>query len=319
MVETVSYHPDPVRSVKDVSSPQGEALDEDRGEPVSGLTSYLAQLGLNDEQLGNVMSLLEPMEGQEPAEADAGPSSEMETGRAAADVQKTVSLYIAEEQPILKEAYQSFFNFHSSIEMVGASEDTGTEALIEAALRLKPQVMLLGVKRVQKETVEKLESIREACPGMGLVLLFAFFDADGVRGLREFARHASGGRAYLLKHTIDTVEQLTQVVCSVDQGRVIIDPMVMEEMIRSQDTHNGFLRELSPRSLEVLSWMAKGYRNEGIAEVLSRDVKTIERYINHIYTSLQGGVDNAKHPRVQAALMYLRATGLLSTEQPWEE
>ena len=319
MADTASIHTKPSPGREQPPVRKAELALEGREELVSRLTSYLAQQGLNDEHLGKVMSLLEDMKGEGLTEADAGPSSEIETGRAAPEVQRAVSLYIAEEQPILKEAYQSFFREEASIEMVGGSDDTQAGALVEAVLGLKPQVVVVGVKRLQKQTVEKLESLREACPGVGLVLLFAFFDAAGVRALREFARDATGGRAYLLKHTIDTVEQLTQVVHSVAQGRVIIDPMVMEEMIRSQDSHSGFLRELSPRALEVLSWMAKGYRNEGIAEALSRDVKTIERHINHIYTGLQGVGDNAMHPRVQAALTYLRATGLLSTEQPWEE
>ena len=61
--------------------------------------------------------------------------------------------------------------------------------------------------------------------------------------------------------------------------------MLMERLIRTGDTRSSFLKDLSPRELEVLSWMAKGYRNDTIADVLSRDVKTVERHINNIYTS----------------------------------
>lgn len=102
------------------------------------------------------------------------------------------------------------------------------------------------------------------------------------------------------------------------EGRVIIDPTVMEALIGTGDAQSGILRDLSPKALEVLSWVAKGYRNDSIAEVLSRDVKTIERHINNIYTTLLGAEDELGHPRVRAALMYLRANGLLSTEQPLE-
>ena len=115
------------------------------------------------------------------------------------------------------------------------------------------------------------------------------------------------------------METRTNAISSVAEGRMIVDPMVMEELIKNGDTQNGMLRELSPRALEVLHWVSKGYRNETIAGVLSRDVKTVERHINNIYTTLLDSDDDAKHPRVRAALMYLRATGVLSTEHLMED
>lgn len=92
----------------------------------------------------------------------------------------------------------------------------------------------------------------------------------------------------------------------------------MEALIKTMESGGGILKDLSPKALEVLSWVAKGYRNDTIAEVLSRDVKTIERHINNIYTTLLGAEDEQGHPRVRAALMYLKANGVLSTEQTLE-
>ena len=152
---------------------------------------------------------------------------------------------------------------------------------------------------------------------MGLALLFAYYDVHGIKALREFSKGSSAGCAYLLKHTIDTVDQLIQVVHSVAEDRIIVDPMVMEELIKTGDSTSSFIQELSPKELEVLSWLAKGYRNDTIAGLLSRDVKTIERHINNIYSKLHSdkmeGPDDSGHPRVRAALTYLKGTGLLST------
>ena len=310
-----------------------------------GLISYLAKLGLGDEDLTRVISLLHtgkeeiatlPMQREETMQAlleedlletkfeqrefeatPVGRSFTFPTQKS--PTQKTVRIFLAEEQQILKEAYLSFFSDQPAIEVLGSSDDTSADALLSAAQTFKPNAMLLGVKTVQQETVQKLNILRENCPGMGIVLLFAFYDMQGLKALREFSKETSSGCAYLLKHTVDTVEQLTQVIFSVVEGRIIIDPMVMEGLIKTGDANNTFLRELSPRELEVLSWMAKGYRNDTIADVLSRDVKTVERHINNIYSKLHSdreeGQDNSRHPRVQAALTYLRATGLLPADQ----
>lgn len=300
-------------------------------EQQGGLISYLAKLGLGDADLTRVFSMLQASTAAQPEDPETVMSPEpklkeqvLEVAHPASRIiepaQKTVTVFLAEEQQILKEAYISFFQGQGSIDIMGSSDDTSTESLVAAAKAYEPDAMLLGVKSVRKDTVQKLEDLRQACPKVAIVLLFAFYDAQGIKALRDFSKDTHTGCAYLLKHTVDTVEQLTQVIFSVVEGRIIIDPMVMEGLIRTGDGQAAFLRDLSPRELEVLSWMAKGYRNDTIADVLSRDVKTVERHINNIYSKLFSDKkdeenEGSKHPRVQAALTYLKATGLLTNDQ----
>lgn len=227
-------------------------------------------------------------------------------------------LYIAEEQQILREAYQAFFLPHPTIDVVGTSGDTSIEGLMGAATTLEPSVMLLGFKVLHGSTMERLNRLREAHPGIAIALLSASYDMKGIKALREFSRGTAAGCAYLLKHTIDTVDQLTQVVQSVAEGRIILDPAVMDVLITSVDAKSTFLKDLSPRELEVLSWMAKGYNNHTIADVLCLEPKTIERHINGIYNKI-GQAPDSKHARVHAVTLYLRATGSLPAEDFAEE
>jgi len=228
----------------------------------------------------------------------------------------TTRLYIAEEQQILREAFQSFFSSHQAIEVVGASGETDGEVLAPAVARARPNVVVVGVKTLRPESVEKLRMLWESCPGVAIVLLSSHYDIYGIKALRELSQGAPGGCAFLLKHTIDTVEQLTQVVQSVAQGRVIVDPSVMEGLMATAETRSALLKELTPREIEVLSWMAKGYRNDTMAEVLGLEPKTVERHINNIYSKLNDGTAQSRHARVYAANLYLRATGQLMAEDP---
>lgn len=304
----------------------GTAKGEDRVEIVAGLAGYLAKLGLADGELDQMITMLQSGRREEtPDEIADGISMEgaVVVQEPVSRPKGTIGLFLAEEQQILREAYQSVFSAQSNIELLGSTADTSTDFLAGMVQALKPDVIILGVKAVQPCTVEKLEALREACPQMGLVLLLAMYDGQGIKALREFSRDSSTGCAYLLKHTIDTVEQLTQVVSSVAEGRIIVDPMVMEELIRTGDSGNGVVQELSPKEMEVLGWLAKGYRNDTIAGLLSRDVKTVERHINNIYSKLQNNKpdnpDATMHPRVRAALMYLKAVGLLSGTEDGDE
>jgi DNA-binding NarL/FixJ family response regulator len=223
-------------------------------------------------------------------------------------------VYAAEEQQLLRDAYQASFLANPGIELVGISGDTTGESLANIASAVGPDVVILGTKVLKQVTVKALEQIRESSPEVGLVLLSAQYDVEGIKALREFSRRSSGGCAYLLKHTIDTVEQLIDVIHSVAQGRIIVDPMVMEGLIDTGEARGKFLKELSPRELEVLSWIAKGYRNNTIAEILFLEPKTVERHINNIYTKLDNHSDS-RHARVAAVRMYLKATGQLPVEE----
>ena len=97
----------------------------------------------------------------------------------------------------------------------------------------------------------------------------------------------------------------------------------MEELICTGDSGNGVVQELSPKEMEVLGWLAKDYRNDTIAGLLSRYVKTVEAHIDNIYSKLQNhkpdNPDATMHPWVGAVLMYLKAVGLLSGTEDGEE
>ena len=275
----------------------------------SEIIDYLSNLGLSDHHMSRVNSLLRLTQSTatvvQPQEPDHP---------AAVTSQKTVTVFLAEEQPIFRALFHSSLANRPGVEIVGSTADCSSESLVTAALEFCPQVMVLGVKGLQASTVEKLESIREACPETALVLLFSFSNDQGIKALREFSRDTSVGRAYLPKHTIDTVEQMEQVVHWVSEGRMIIDPAVMERLFQSEGSLSQPLKELSPKAVEVLHWLAKGYRNETIAEQLSRDTKTIERHINNIYSTFEEDERNEMHPRVRATLVYLKAVGQIQTD-----
>ena len=310
----------------------------------AGLITYLAKLGLDDADLATVESILDGNGGEEHSisrhaagdtdstrvpslllamdgeeiSVDFDQQVEQSGTRKIPIAGRSIKLYVAEEQELLKTAYQKFYANHATIDLLGSSNDMSVETLLAAAIALRPDVMLLGVKTLQPTTVRTLERLHESSAGLAVVLLFGYYDAQGINALREFSGKSSGGHAYLLKHTLDSAEQLTQAVQSVAQGRIIVDPTVLGGLINTGGRSSDFLRELSSRELEVLSWIAKGYRNETIAGVLGRNLEAIERLISSIYDKMQkvaGFEGSSGDRRVQAALLYLKATGLLPSLQ----
>lgn len=230
-----------------------------------------------------------------------------------ATVKNRVRIYIVEEQEIFRQAYKAFFPVQQKIELMGVVDSEKIELTIAAIKMLKINTLLLGTKKLSPESVEKLEIIRDNDEEVGIVYLSSYYDLKGIKRLREFTKRGARGCAYLLKQSVDSMNQLTDVMISVAEGRVILDPVVMEGLIDAGESNSTILKELTTRELEVLNLMTKGYRNFSIADILCIDLKTVERHINNIYSKL-AGMPDSMHPRVSATMQYLRATGQLPVE-----
>ncbi|MFL5950274.1 MAG: response regulator transcription factor, partial [Gaiellaceae bacterium] len=66
------------------------------------------------------------------------------------------------------------------------------------------------------------------------------------------------------------------------------------------------LAELTDREREVLTLMAEGRSNQGIAERLYLSPKTVETHVHRIFTKLGLTINDVAHRRVLAVLAFLR-------------
>jgi len=223
------------------------------------------------------------------------------------------TIYLAEGQDIYREAYKSAIFSYTDWTVVGLSEDASGEALTSAAAVLMPDIMVIGVKTLQPDVVANLKRVQEIRPEAAIVLLASTYDREGISNLREFVRSASAGCAFLLKHTIDTADQLTQIIQTVSQGRLVIDHLVMDELMDAGKAQPAPTKKLSAREFEVLSFMAKGYDEYTIAEVLGTTLKVVGRCRANIYKAFGVSTVNGR-PRVHPVTMYLKATGVIPME-----
>jgi len=69
----------------------------------------------------------------------------------------------------------------------------------------------------------------------------------------------------------------------------------------------GALDDLSTRERELLSLMAQGLSNAGIAKALFLSPKTVETHVRSIFIKLGLPPEGRVHRRVLAVLAYLRA------------
>jgi two-component system response regulator NreC len=118
--------------------------------------------------------------------------------------------------------------------------------------------------------------IRDALPSTRILMLTRHGEYHHVQELLR-----AGANGYVLKQS--SSEELLQAIRVVASGKSFLDPLVAAQITQhfaaDADTHARPIREEpSPRELEVLRLLARGYANREIAAELGISVKTVDAH-----------------------------------------
>src|SRR4029078_10287448 len=128
----------------------------------------------------------------------------------------------------------------------------------------KPDVVITDIQMPPDSTDDGLRAaieIRQTQPGVGVVVLSQFLED---RYALELVGDRAEGVGYLLKDRVGDLALFTDAVRRVARGGSALDPEVVQRMVGRQRTRSP-LDELTPREREVLTLMAEGRSNHGIA------------------------------------------------------
>jgi DNA-binding NarL/FixJ family response regulator len=216
----------------------------------------------------------------------------------------TVRIAIGDDNLIVREGLQRMLGADPALEIVATVGDL--PALEAVCHRERPDVVVTDIRMPPTNTTEGItlaNELRETHPEMGVVVLSQF--ADPVYALALLER-GSERRAYLLKQRLRGRAELTAAVHAVHDGRSVVDPQVVEQLVYAQTrARQSPLAELTARERQVLGEIAQGKSNAAIAESLVLTKRAVEKHINTIFAKL--GLDDARDSskRVKATLMLL--------------
>ena len=115
---------------------------------------------------------------------------------------------------------------------------------------------------------------------------------------------SQGGFGYLLKDRVLEVAEFLEAAERVAKGGSALDPQVVASLVRGEADGLGVLTE---REREVLSLMAEGLTNNGIARRLVLTERTVEGHVRTVLMKLDLPESDDAHRRVLAVIAYLRA------------
>jgi DNA-binding NarL/FixJ family response regulator len=210
---------------------------------------------------------------------------------------------LADDAVLLREALAGALAA-AGFDVVGqAGEADGLLRIVE---RLAPDVVVVDVRMPPTHTTEGLEAaraIRVAHPRIGILVLSQYVET---RHAIDLLRDDPAGIGYLLKDRVVRIDDIADAVRRVAAGGSVIDPEVVARLLGRPRAHSP-LDELTPRELEILGLMAEGRSNQGIAEALVVEPKTVEGHVSQIFGKLGLERETQDNRRVLAVVEYLRA------------
>jgi DNA-binding NarL/FixJ family response regulator len=215
----------------------------------------------------------------------------------------SVRVVVGEDQPLVREGIVRVLE-GGGHEVVAVAADATD--LIRKARAHKPDLVVTDIQMPPDSTddgIRAAKKIRDELPGVSVLVLSQFLES---RYALDLVGDRAAGVGYLLKDRVGDLAVFLDAVRRVAAGGSALDPEVVQRMVGRQRQDSPF-DELTPREREVVSLMAEGRSNQGIADELIVTVAAVERHVTNIFSKLGLRTAPEDHRRVLAVLEYLKA------------
>ncbi len=216
----------------------------------------------------------------------------------------TIRVALAEDNVLLREGVSRLVAANEELELVGTASDL--PELLAVIERSEPDVVITDIRMPptsRDEGIQVAAWLREHRPGVGVVVLSQYTTPGYAVALLQ---QGSAGRAYLLKERVASVDELVRAVRTVARGGSVIDPLVVDELVKSRShPRASSLDLLTPRETQILAEMAQGKSNAAIAVALSVTERAVEKHTNSIFAKLGLTEEKDVNRRVKAVLLFL--------------
>ena len=193
-----------------------------------------------------------------------------------------IQILIADDHGVLRAGLRTLLNAEPNLEVVGEASDGDT--VLRLASELRPDIVLLDISMPGPGGIEVTRQLKESLPELRVLILTAHEDESM---LREAVQ--AGAAGYIIKRAVES--ELINAILSVSRGDLYVHPAMTRALLKETSLFPSMpepsVESLTPREIEVLRLIAKGYTNGQIAKELSLSVRTVESHRANLMGKLE--------------------------------
>jgi two-component system response regulator NreC len=194
----------------------------------------------------------------------------------------TIRLLVVDDHAVVRSGLKMLLENERDVEIIG--EASSAAEAIEAAIRLKPNVILMDIGLPDLSGIDATREIKKRVSDVAIVALTIHEDEEYFFKMLE-----SGASGYVPKRAAP--EELLTAIRAAATGQVYLYPSLAKLLVRDfldggRATGEQTTSDLTDREQEVLTYLAEGASNEEIAASLVISPKTVARHRENIMRKL---------------------------------
>ena len=183
-----------------------------------------------------------------------------------------IKILIADDHAIARIGLSALLKTESDLSVVGVAKD-GEEAVAEA-LRLNPDVIVMDLMMPKKNGVEATAEIHERLPDTKIIILTTFAASDGIKHALD-----AGATGAVMKTAEDA--ELVSIIRTIAAGGTVISDEIQQLL-----TEDPPAEDLTPRQLEILESVTRGFTNADIAKQFGIREQSVKEHISTILAKI---------------------------------